>query len=215
MGFFGKKFADLGYQEDTKHRYNKKDVIYDEVVFDSRIKHKDIFSMKNLYVLMREWFVEEGWVKTRTDADFPEEKYLHRFTQQSGQELWIWWRLEKKISPYYTWAFDVDVHVVGMKDTEIMQDGKKFKVNHGEPELKLYGKVIIDPQGEWRKHKLLGALHELFYKRVMKKQLEMQRKMFLRELFRFKEAVKVYFKLYGWLPEREDQRFWYNKDFSG
>ena len=71
---------------DVNNRYTQAEQDYLEPAFDERVKHKDFFHLKNLYTLLHEWLVEEGW-GTRTDPDFGERLYLHRFTQQSGQEL--------------------------------------------------------------------------------------------------------------------------------
>jgi len=56
-----------------RHRYTG--MRYEVIGDDVRVKHRDFFSMKNLYIMMHEWLVIEGWA-TRKDPDFPERLYL-------------------------------------------------------------------------------------------------------------------------------------------
>lgn len=194
-----------------KHRYTdfKKEYI---PAASFKLKHKDYFSWRYLYILMHEWLVEEGYAD-RNDADFPEERYLHRENQKSGTEVWVYWRLQKKPVPnsFFRYDFDVDVHIVLMKDAEIMVDGKKYKVNWGEPEVKVWSKVVFDPIREWEKSPIMSRLKFAFYKRINKKNFEMHKKELYRESYRFQEAVKTYFKLSTYLPEVEGQNYYKTK----
>tara|TARA_Y100000310_G_C20698161_1_gene827206 strand:- start:364 stop:966 length:603 start_codon:yes stop_codon:yes gene_type:complete len=195
------------------HKYD--DIDYIEVIEDTRIKHKDFFHMKNLYIVVHEWCIEEKW-GPRFDSDFPETLYLHRFTQNAGQELWIWWRLIKTPTnnSFYQYVLDVDWHIILLEDTEVMYNGVKFKANTGEPEIKIYAKLVYDYQGVWKKHWFLKHFYQLFAKRMFLKDLYVHKREFHHELYRFKEAIKTYLKLKTYLPEPEGQQFYYQKDFG-
>lgn len=197
----------------VRHRYTGTD--YDIVVDDMRVKHKDYFSMKNTYIMVHEWLVQERW-GTRSDPDFPETLYLHRFTQTAGQEMWIWWRLQKipQGNSYYRWDLDIDWHIIGMKDENIMVEGKKYKANFGEPEFKVYAKIIADYQGTWKKHWFLKHVSSMFRKRLFHKDIKMHRRELYREVYRLREAIKIYFQLQTYLPETEGQKFLHQKDFT-
>jgi hypothetical protein len=141
---------------------------------------------------------------------------LHRFTQNSGQELWIWWRLEKTPTgnSFYQFHLDIDWHVILLKDAEVMFQGMKFKANSGEPEFKIYAKIIADYTKKWRKTPFLRQMILPFYKRIFKVSFEAHKKELFGELYRFKEAMKTYMQLRTYLPEPEGQKFYYQKDFS-
>jgi len=196
---------------DIVHRYTG--VIYRDLVDDTKLKHRDYFHMKYVYMLAHEWLMEEGYAD-RSDKNFPEEFYLHRFTQKNGEEMWIWWRLVKHQNSFVRWDLDIDWHVIGMKDVEVMHNGLKYKANHGEPEFKIYAKVIVDPPAQWKNNWFLRGLFELFWTRMYKAQLDNYRKEFYRDLFKFKDAMKTYFKLRTYLPETEGQQFWLDEDFN-
>ena len=197
----------------VKHRYGDKE--YREVVFDSRIKHKDFFHMKHLYILMHEWLVEEGWA-TRHDVEFPEQLYLQREHQKAGRELWIWWRMRKVPSKntYYRYDLDIDIHVILLKDVEVMHNNLKYKANWGEPEIKLFAKIVSDYQDKWKNHWLLKHFQTLFWKKIFFKDFEMHRKELYRDIYRFMEALKSYLKLKTYLPEPESQQFYMDEDFG-
>jgi|TARA_Y100000031_G_C8070299_1_gene314811 hypothetical protein len=195
------------------HKYENTD--YMTVIEDTRLKHKDYFHMKNLYVIAHEWVIEEGFSK-RLDHHFPEDFYQHRFTQEAKQEVWIWWRLEKTptSNSFYRYVLDVDWHILHLGDTEVMFNGMKFKANEGEPEFKIYAKLVYDYDGVWKKHWLLKHFYLLFAKRIFLKDLLVHKREFHHDLYRFKEALKTYLKLRTYLPEPEGQKFYYDKEFG-
>jgi hypothetical protein len=192
-----------------KHRYTDFDKDYLEAA-RFKIKHKDYFSWKYLYTLIHEWLVEEGYAP-REDQEFPEVLYLHREHQKAGNEIWVYWRLQKYPvikNPFWRYDLDIDIHVVLMRDTEIMFQGKKYKVNWGEPEVKIWAKCIADYKREWEKSPIMAWLKKIFWRRIIKRDFEMHKKELYREAYRLQEAIKTYFKLSTYLPEIEGQKFY-------
>ena len=190
---------------DLKHRFD--DRVFLEATF-TRVKHRGLFNMKELYTMIHEWLIQEEYA-TRTDSDFPEIYYLHRETQTSGDEAWIWWRLEKvpTNSTYYRYVLDIDFHLILMREAEVIHQGKKFKTNWGEVEIKIWGKLEGDYQHKWRKHPILKHFEELFRKRIFKSSFEMHKNEFYREIYRLQNAIKEYLKLRTYLPEPEETFF--------
>jgi len=172
-----------------------------------RLKNKDYFHMKNLYVMLHEWMVEEGF-GSESDAEFPETLYLHRETQTAGNELWIWWRFEKNIgSSYYKYMLDLDYHLILLRDAEVMHQGKKFKTNWGEVEIKIWAKLLLDHEGKWKKNAFLKNIDKVFHQRLFKNELEAHRIDLYRYAYRIQEAIKTYLKLRVYLPEPELQKW--------
>ncbi len=180
-----------------------------------RIKHKDFFNMKALYVIMHEWLVEEGYA-SRKDANFPETFYLHRDTLRSGQELWIWWRVEKKPSSnsFYRFKINIDFHVILLREADVVYEGQKFKADWGEPEITITATIESDFEKKWQKHWFLKNFYEIFWKRMYKQDFELHKHELYRDAYRFQEAIKTYLKLQTYLPEPELARFWRRKDLT-
>jgi hypothetical protein len=176
-------------------------------VANFKVRHRDYFHMKNLYIMLHEWLVEEGWV-TREDENFPETLYLQRETQKSGNELWIWWRLVKSQTQYYRWIMNIDYHIILMRDAEVMHQGQKFKTNWGEVELIFNAKIEVDYDKSWRNHPFLSYIHPLWMRRIYKKNLSEEKLQLHREAYRLQEAAKTYLKLKTYLPEPETEQFW-------
>ena len=184
--------------EDTEitHEYSDKEMLF-AVPADAKgyqIKHKDFFNFKNLYIYMHEWLVNEEWVKA-SDADFPETFHLQHERQQSGHEIWIWWRIPKPINQYYKWQIDIDFHIILLKPTDVIHNGVKYKSNTGEVEIKIWAYLEADWQRKWRKHWLLKSIHPLFVKRIFKHNLDAHKRELYRETMRFTEAIKTFLKL--------------------
>jgi len=72
----------------------------------------------------------------------------------------------------------------------------------------------LDHEHRWDTHPILKHFHEPFKKRIFKRDMEMHRRQLYREVYRFQEAVKTYFKLRTYLPEPEGQQFWRNEEFE-
>jgi len=190
-----------------KHRFTGEEYI--DAIYDERVKYKDYFHMKNLYIMLHEWLVEEGWA-TRDDKSWPEIFYLHRWTQTAGQEIRIWWRFKKTPtgSSYYQYWLDVDFLVIGLRPEDVIYKGEKYKANWGEVEVKLRARLIADYKHTWRNHWFLKHIHEIFRKRIFKRDLEMHKKELYRDIQRLQEAVKTYLNLKTYLPEPELQKSW-------
>lgn len=197
---------------EVRHRYSG--MVRIEVV-RFQLKPKDLFSMKAAYALMREWLVENEYV-TRKDADFPEKFYLQRESPVMGTELWILWRCQKKPqgSSFFRYDLDIDMHILGLKPTEMVKDGKKFKANTGEIEIILRSNLVIDHEGKWRAHWFLKNIFKFFYKRIIHSLVERKRLELYEETYRFQEAMKTYFNLENFLPEPELESFWQRRDLS-
>lgn len=192
----------------VKNKYEG--VVLKDIVDDSRIKHKDYFWCRYLYMMCHEWFIEHDY-GPRKDSSWPETFYLHRFTQKNGQELWIWWRFRKKFNKFIRYDFDVDWHIIGLEAAEIVKNGKKFKVNKGEAELKIYAKLIMD-QPEAFKKGFLKSIKKTFFENIYYKDVLMHRKRLYQDVFEFKKALKTYFNLQTWVPEPESHKFFLDEN---
>ena len=172
--------------------------------FFFRIKDVDIFNIKALYTMIHEWFVEEEFCK---DEDkFPEIYLRERITPKRGKEILIFWRLHKQpfgIS-FYNRSYDVLIKCIGLKDVEVMQEGKKFKLQRGAFEIKVWAQLEYDAQSVWRKHPILKYFLEIFVHRLYKKEMEMHREELKQEVESLQNSIKDYLNLMRYDNRRPD-----------
>jgi len=120
-------------------RNQQGDVVREIPIFS--VKYKDVFSLRNLYVMMHELLLEEGWhgfedqlADTSAHSDIEtlySENVFQRGIHHGGKEYWVWWRAKKhhegRSSAYFLNVLDLDWHVVTMEEREIVHQGKKMR----------------------------------------------------------------------------------------
>ena len=87
-----------------------------------KVKYRDVFSLRNLYIMLHEMLLEEGWKGVDGNDDHEDIEILYsenvyqRGIHRGGKELWFWWRANKfaegKFSGYIKNFLDIDAHVV-------------------------------------------------------------------------------------------------------
>ncbi|MBI4450406.1 hypothetical protein HY642_00390 [Candidatus Woesearchaeota archaeon] len=173
------------------------------------VTYKDVFSMSYFYLLMHEWLVDEGYA-TRSDEKFPETFYLQRENPQFGKELWIRWRLQKNPMGSKLWRYDLDIdmHILGLKEVEVVSKGQKLKMDKGEVEVRVAANLVYDYENGFKNHPVLKDFRKAIFVWLLKKQFGQHKRGLISEAYRFQEALKTYLKLETYLPEREFAEFW-------
>jgi len=181
------------------------------------VKYKDIFSLQNLYVMMHEMLLEEQWLgfegqqedlsaHSDLEALYSENVY-QRGIHHGGKEFWVWWRAMKhhegRYSKYFLNLLDIDWHCVEANPMEIVHQGKKMKVIHGELEIFFKARIVSDVGQEWEKHWLLRHLKRTYEGRIQHANIEKREKELWREVYRMQSKVKAYLNLRTWMPTGE------------
>jgi len=190
-----------------KHRFSGVEKI-DTAKFT--ITYKDVFSLKYVYFLLHEWLVEQGYCSEK-DEQFPEMYYLQKENPAVGKEIWWRWRLGKQPAgavKFWRFMLDIDVHVLGLNDAEIMVKDKKIKVNKGEIEFQVASYVVYDVGKEWEKSSWLKPFKKVYVERVAKSKVSELKKELNTDVYRLQDALKTYLKLENLLPEKEGEGFW-------
>ena len=180
------------------------------------VKYKDVFSLKNLYIMMHEMLLEEGWMgfdnevsdlSAHSDIEtLYSENVYQTGIHHGGKEMWLWWRAKKhheRESTYFLNTLDLDWHVVTMQEREIVHQGKKMKTQWGEIEMFFRAKVISDIGYKWEKHSLLKHFKRIYEDRIMLPHIEKREKDLWRDVYRIQSKVKAYLKLRTWMPTPE------------
>ena len=187
-----------------------------------RVKFRDIFHLKNLYVMMHEYLVEEGFLdedqtqRTLEGHKYVEIFYMEKFMQprvamRHGREVWIWWRTikqpETKYSGYFRYKLDFDIHVNYLRDIEVMHQGKKMRANWGEIEIFIRPAVEADYRGTWENHWFFRHFLKLYNTRILSQEFDKREKELWREAYRFQGRVKQFLNMRNFIPIPEP--FWH------
>ena len=175
----------------------------------ARITYNDVFSLKYLYTLMHEWFVDRGYA-SRKDETFPETFYLQR-EAISGREVWVRWRLEREVGPkpsLWTLAFDIDIHVLFLKEVEVLIQGKKVKADKGEVEIEIRPFVIVDFSAWEKQNPLWKFAKQVLLKRFYRRQRGAYEDEMVTDSFALQEAIKTYLKLETFGEVKPARRVW-------
>tara|TARA_Y100000310_G_C20692103_1_gene822997 strand:+ start:783 stop:1385 length:603 start_codon:yes stop_codon:yes gene_type:complete len=177
-----------------------------------KVKFSDVFSLRNLYIMMHELLLEEGWKGTEGDNDHTDleklysENIYQKGIHKGGKEIWVWWRTlkqpEGKYSGYFRNKLDIDMHMAYMQDIEAVQEGKKITIQKGEIEIFFRAEVESDYEDKkWEDHPLLKHFKTIYEKRWIRGEIEKREKELYRDVYRIQAKIKNYLQLRTFLPK--------------
>ncbi|MBS3132414.1 hypothetical protein J4212_08330 [Candidatus Woesearchaeota archaeon] len=183
---------------------------------ETRIKYKDVFSLKNLYIMMHELLMEEGWVGLGTGGNVKgyemhadietlySENVYQKGVHSGGKEMWVWWRTHKigigEFSGYFEKRMDIDWHLSYGQDVEAIHQGKKVKVQSGELEMFFRGEILGDKDGTWGRHPVLKHFQDIYEKRIMSQDIDKMEKDLWRDIYRISSKMKAFLNMRTFLP---------------
>ncbi|MBI2657993.1 hypothetical protein HYX08_04855 [Candidatus Woesearchaeota archaeon] len=178
-----------------------------------RVKYNDVFSLRNLYIMLHEFLLEENWKGAENDQGHEDietlysENVYQKGIHRGGKELWFWWRAHKffegKHSGYLINKLDIDAHVVYLQTVEIVHQGKKMNAHKGEIELFFRARIESDYNNQWDKHWLLKYMKPIYEKRILHTEIEKREKELWRDAYRIQAKVKQYLQLKSFVPVPE------------
>jgi len=120
-----------------------------------------------------------------------------RNTQKRGREILVFWRFHKHPFGinFYNRTIDLLVKMVGLKEVEVVQEGKKFRFQAGTFEVKVWGYLEYDVEMKWRNHWLLKHFLDIYVNRVTNRDMESHREELLVEIESLQQAIKEYMNL--------------------
>ncbi|MEK6984582.1 MAG: hypothetical protein AABX33_08455 [Nanoarchaeota archaeon] len=178
-----------------------------------RVKYSDVFSLRNLYIMLHEMLLEEGWRGLEGERDHEDietlysENIYQRGIHRGGKELWFWWRTEKfsegKYSGYLLNKLDIDTHIVYLQNVEVVHQGKKMTAQKGEIEMFFRARIESDYKGEWDEHKFLRYIKPIYEKRIIHNEIEKREKELWRDAYRIQGKIKQFLQLRTFIPVPE------------
>jgi hypothetical protein len=174
-----------------------------------KMKYKDLFDLASFYEYLKEWYIDHEWSDDEDGKDHWETNYGERITSGGVKEIWFWWRLTKKApqSSYLKYYVDMDFHVLGLSDAEIIRDGNKFKVNKGEINIEINAFIEKTFESKFDKNFILKQIKSLFTRRIYRKNLENRKRELYQEIYQLNNFIKQWFKLRRYLPYEESKGF--------
>jgi hypothetical protein len=176
------------------------------------VEYEEVFHMKNLYKLIHEWLLLEGY----SDPDGFEGKFETLYWQRAKgpdkYEHQIWWRCEKIPggNRYCKHFLKIDFQTLNVRDQEVMYKGKKYKTQHGNIILRVEGWILLDYNREFT-HGFLRYFDRWFRKRVYHEQKENHKKIMWLAAYRLQDTIKQYLKMK--IPARRTEPFHTEKGF--
>ena len=180
-----------------------------KLVINLRVNYKDVFSLKGLYKVVRFWLCEEGYASLDDSDKWMEKLYVERIFAGGARQIWIWWRTHKDIDSKFRFIINVDYHLLGLVNTEIMYEGKKMKTNQGEVDVEIYAFLQFDPKGEWDNHFILSQpmVKKWWMNKAYKDQINKKAEMLYKEAYKLQSAIKQYLDLKAFLHEYRGEPF--------
>jgi len=177
------------------------------------VVYRDLWNMQSLYRRTRQWFMENEYVDSKGDPLMESAMEIMYWAKMgtsmdpNEKELRLWWRTKKSAvnvgtagSKFYVHHLDIDWYVMQMVDREIMRNGKKDKVQFGELRMLIMPYIdIADITGT----PILKYFDYWFRTRLIKKNLEENRKILYQDAYNLQAAIKTYLELKSFLPEEE------------
>lgn len=176
-----------------------------------RVRYRDIFDMKKFYKDVRYWLNEHNWTDLEDKTEHWETFYLEKIDMAGFTEIWIKWRPQKipQQNSYYRYWLDFDFHIIGMKEAQIVREGKKFKVDKGDMDLNVTAWIDLDYDNKWSSHPILKFFNKIFPERIFRKEIYDDHKRELyREAYELQNFIKQWFKLKRYLPYEETESFY-------
>ena len=174
---------------------------------------KDAFVMLSLYRFVHKWFAENEYESRGGDPNMEEDFEILYLAKEGTHmnphesEVRLWWRTKKRGVPFansgskfYDYHIDIDWWAFGMVTKEIMRDGKREKVQHAEL------RILIKPYmnvTDIRDTPILKYFDQWFKSRLIKKNLEENRKMLYQDAYKLQSAIKRYLELNSFMPKED------------
>lgn len=124
------------------------------------IRTKGFFVWKDLLTTVKGWFDSEYY-------DFLETKHKYKPEERDVEVVG-----ERKLNDYVKYKIGVSMSVAGLKDVELIREGKKVNVQEGRVTVQISGTMILDWQKRFGGSTFLQAIQDFYHKYIIKQKIE-------------------------------------------
>jgi len=129
-------------------------------VYKQKLKQKGYWNYADLYSFCFDWLNEEGY-------NVKEKEYVEKLSS-FGKEISLNWEASKSVTDYFKNVIEVKWHILGMKDAEVEQDGKKVSTNKGEVSIVIQATLVRDYEDRWENKPIWKFLRGIYEKYVIR-----------------------------------------------
>ena len=158
-------------------------------VFKQVIKHKGVFSFKELYDFCYQWLDDERY--------FISEDIYTEKVESIGKQLIIEWTAQKKVTDYFKNIIKIKWHIIGLNDVEAERNGKKVKSNNGELKLTIAADLEKDYEEKWSGRPFNKFLRAIYDKYIIRTTTEEYEDRLIGKADTFFKEVKSFLNLEG------------------
>jgi len=162
-----------------------------EKIFSSKTKYVGVLKFSEFYKFCYNWLMEE------TGMDFIIEKKYTEKLKGDSKDIEIKWEGYKKITDYFRIQIKVHFIILGLKNIEINQNGKKIKTNEGSVKMKVTGTLMRDWQGKFERDAFRKFLRGIYEKWVITSRIDQMEEKLTEYCQEYLNQVKAWLDLEG------------------
>jgi hypothetical protein len=129
-------------------------------VYKQKVKNKGTWNYQDFYNFCFEWIKDNGY-------GIAEKEYTEK-VGPNGKEIMLEWEGKKGVTDYFKNILKVKMRVLGLKDVEVEQEGKKINTNKGDLTFELTATLEKDPEDRWEKKPLWKFLRGIYEKYIIR-----------------------------------------------
>jgi len=156
----------------------------------TKIKHKGIFNFKDIYQVLYNWLMEQGYVLN-------EKSYKESLGAGGTKDVEIEWYAKRDISDYFRFVMEVKWQILGMSEVEVEIDGIKQKTNKGYIILEIKTTLEKDYENRWENRPFFKFLRTFYDRYLIPSRIENYEGKLLGEMDEFVAQIKSFMALLG------------------
>ncbi|RJQ18174.1 hypothetical protein C4573_00440 [Candidatus Woesearchaeota archaeon] len=197
----------MGEIPGLRGRDNPKDILVGKL----ELEHEQAFHLKELYIFIYRYLLEDENFNSYQKDENPEILYYERTDAQQNNHYHIWWRFYKYPynSKYLRYYLKIDFQGIRIGQKEVIKNGQKFKVQSGDLIIRIEAWLQLDYKDEWQNHWLLKSFDELFRSKIYRQQIESHKIELYKIMYKLQNEIKNFWKLKTlkempnpWQPEK-------------
>jgi len=157
-------------------------------IFKQRVKQVGYWNYTELYNLCFDWLKDNGY-------NTKENEYTEK-QKPNGKEIILKWVAKKKVTDYLMNVIELEWHILGMKDVEVEEDGKKVGTNKGEVKIDFTVDLEKDYEENWDKKPIWKFMRGVYDKYVARTTIDEYEDRIEDDALEFIAQVKGFLRLH-------------------
>jgi hypothetical protein len=156
-----------------------------DTIFSSKVKYNGVLDFPAFYKFCYDWLTEE------MGLGVSETKYAEKISGDA-KNIDIDWSGSAKLTDYFRFDVKVTFQVIGLTKLEVVQDGKKMKMNKGSIQVSIKGIIVRDYQGKFEVNATRKFMRGVYEKWVIPSRIEQFENKIVGDCDEFLSQAKAY-----------------------